>query len=201
MKASLHLKGYSASMKAFALASRKICAVVLTGLMLTFNLPAQAATANKPDFEVENADGPSGSLSVPTGAPLRLTIKSDRISIYAVKLVEDNTTQYLDKQFSLLREIDPTKVTGLSYASEQHHRIVQGAVVGLVSLGAGLIVMTTKTKQHYVGMTWNNNGEKVGVALRVDKSKYREIIQALEAVTGQKCVDQDTTVAKKLGIN
>jgi hypothetical protein len=130
-----------------------------------------------------------------------MTISSERISFYTIKEVEDDWVLHAThKQVTLLAEVPVKAVTGLSYASDTHHRIGKGVAVGFISLGAGLIVAATKEKKHYIGMTWNDSGNKGGVALRVDKKQYRGIILAFEAVTGQKCVNEDITISKKLGI-
>jgi hypothetical protein len=61
-----------------------------------------------------------------------------------------------------------------------------------VTLGVGAIVAFSKSKKHYIGITWDDSGKKGGVALQADKNEYRGLLAALEGVTGKKAVDADT---------
>jgi len=61
----------------------------------------------------------------------------------------------------------------------------------------GAIIAFSKSKKHYIGITWDDGGKKGGVALQADKDEYRGILTALEGVTGRKAVDTDEDAAKK----
>ena len=54
-----------------------------------------------------------------------------------------------------------------------HRRV--GAAIGLavVSLGIGGLMALTKSKKHYIGVTYDDGGKKGGFALQCDKSNYR----------------------------
>jgi hypothetical protein len=54
----------------------------------------------------------------------------------------------------------------------------------------------TKSKKHYVGLTWDANGTKGGFAMQCDKSDYRGVIAGLEGVTGKKAVNSDAMTVK-----
>jgi hypothetical protein len=60
-----------------------------------------------------------------------------------------------------------------------------------VSLGIGAIVACSKSKKDFIGITWDDNSKKGGIALQADKNEYRGILTALEGVTGQKTVNTD----------
>jgi hypothetical protein len=66
----------------------------------------------------------------------------------------------------------------------------------VVSLGIGALMALTKSKKHYIGLTWDNAGSKGGVAFQADKSEYRGILAGLEGVTGKKAVDTDAMNVK-----
>jgi hypothetical protein len=87
-------------------------------------------------------------------------------------------------------------VTEISYGQDVHRRV--GAAIGLavVSLGIGALMALTKSKKHYVGLTWVDGDKKGGFAMQCDKNDYRGVLAGLEGVTGKKAVDSDTMTVK-----
>ncbi len=84
------------------------------------------------------------------------------------------------------------------YATLAHvHRRV-GAAIGLaaVSLGVGALMALTKSKKHFIGLTWDDHGTKGGLAFQADKNDYRGLLAGLEGVTGKKAVNSDTMNVK-----
>jgi hypothetical protein len=73
-----------------------------------------------------------------------------------------------------------------------------GAAIGLavVSFGIGALMALTKSKKHFVGLTWNDAGKKGGIAFQADKSDYRGVLAGLEGITGKKAVDSDALSVK-----
>ncbi|MEI9970121.1 MAG: hypothetical protein WDM87_16435 [Terracidiphilus sp.] len=45
-------------------------------------------------------------------------------------------------------------------------------------------------------ITWDNNGQKGGIAFQADKNDYRGLLAGLEGITGKKAVDSDTMTVK-----
>jgi len=71
--------------------------------------------------------------------------------------------------------------------------------VGVFTLGAGALVALSKSKKHFVGLTWADGDKKGGLAIQCDKNEYRGILAALEGVTGKKAVNSESmTVRTKL---
>ena len=68
--------------------------------------------------------------------------------------------------------------------------------LAVISLGIGGLMALTKSKKHYVGLTWADGDKKGGLAIQCDKSNYRGILAALEGVTGRKAVNSDTMTVK-----
>jgi len=70
-----------------------------------------------------------------------------------------------------------------------HRRV--GAAIGLalVSFGIGALMALTKSKKHFVGLTWADGDKKGGLAMQCDKNEYRGILAGLEGVSGKKAVD------------
>jgi hypothetical protein len=84
----------------------------------------------------------------------------------------------------------------ISYGQDVHRRV--GAAIGLavVSLGIGALMALTKSKKHYVGLTWATREAKGGFAMQCDKNEYRGVLAGLEGVTGKKAVNSDAMTVK-----
>lgn len=124
-----------------------------------------------------------GSLpQVKTGAGLNLVISQSSITF-----MKDKTA---------VSTIPTSAVTEISYGQDVHRRV--GAAIGLavVSLGIGGLMALTKSKKHYVGLTWADGDKKGGLAIQCDKNDYRGVLAALEGVTGKKAVNSDTMTVK-----
>ena len=110
---------------------------------------------------------------------------------------------YIDpQQFRLVRDkedvitVPAASITEISYGEDVHRRV--GAAIGLavVSLGIGALMALSKSKKHYVGITWADGDKKGGIAFQADKSDYRGLLTGLEGITGKKAVDSDALKVK-----
>ena len=72
-----------------------------------------------------------------------------------------------------------------SYEYTKKHRVTQGAVVMVASLGAGAIVMLTKSKSHWLYVDFHEQNVPKSVVLRMDKHNYKAIFQAVKTHTGK----------------
>ena len=72
-----------------------------------------------------------------------------------------------------------------SYEYTKKHRITQGAVVMVASLGAGAIVMLTKSKSHWLYIDFHEQNVPKSVVLRMDKNEYHKIFDAIGTHTGK----------------
>jgi hypothetical protein len=81
-------------------------------------------------------------------------------------------------------------------AQDVHRRV--GAAIGLAvfSLGLGALLALSKSKKHFIGITWVNGEQKGGFAMQCDKSDYRGELAALEGISGKKAVDSDAMNVK-----
>jgi hypothetical protein len=61
----------------------------------------------------------------------------------------------------------------------------------IVKRGAvsGASTALSKSKKHYVSLTWQHGEKKGGLAMQFDKNEYRGILTGLEGVTGKKDVE------------
>ena len=126
-------------------------------------------------------DGGSVS-SVKAGTGMKLFIDNEQIRILKDK--EDIAT------------IPAAAVTEISYGQDVHRRV--GAAIGLavVSFGIGGLMALTKSKKHFIGLTWDDGGKKGGVAFQIDKNDYRGVLAGIEGITGKKAVTSDAMNVK-----
>jgi hypothetical protein len=92
--------------------------------------------------------------------------------------------------------IPASAVTEISYGQDVHRRV--GAAIGLavISFGVGALMALTKSKKHFVGLTWADGEKKGGFAMQCDKHDYRGVLAGLEGVTGKKAVDSAALTVK-----
>jgi hypothetical protein len=77
------------------------------------------------------------------------------------------------------------QIDKFSYEYTKKHRITQGAIVMVASLGAGAIVMLTKSKSHWLYIDFHEQNVAKSVVLRMDKNEYQKIFAAVKTHTGK----------------
>ena len=77
------------------------------------------------------------------------------------------------------------QIDKFSYEYTKKHRITQGAIVMVASLGAGAIVMLTKSKSHWLYIDYHEQSVPKSVVLRMDKNEYRKIFDGVKTHTGK----------------
>ena len=109
--------------------------------------------------------------------------------------IESNQIRFTKDKKELVT-IPASAVTEISYGQDVHRRV--GAAIGLavVSFGIGALMALTKSKKHYIGLTWVDGDTKGGFAMQADKNEYRGILAGLEGVTGKKAVDSEAMTVK-----
>jgi CxxC motif-containing protein (DUF1111 family) len=113
-----------------------------------------------------------------------------------MKLIIDSNQVRLLRDKGEIITIPASAITEISYGQDVHRRI--GAAIGLaiISLGIGALMALTKSKKHFVGLTWADGDKKGGFAMQCDKNDYRGVLAGLEGVTGKKAVDSDAMTVK-----
>jgi CxxC motif-containing protein (DUF1111 family) len=113
-----------------------------------------------------------------------------------MKLIIDSNQVRLMRDKGEVITIPASAITEISYGQDVHRRI--GAAIGLavISLGIGALMALTKSKKHFVGLTWADGDTKGGFAMQCDKNNYRGVLAGLEGVTGKKAVDSDAMTVK-----
>ena len=113
-----------------------------------------------------------------------------------VKMYIEGTNVKFVKGKNDVLTIPASSITEISYGQDVHRRI--GTAVGLAvfSLGIGALTALSKSKKHFVGITWADGDKKGGLAMQCDKNDYRGVLAGLEGVSGRKAVNSDNLTVK-----
>lgn len=151
----------------------------LTSLTLCLILTCSAFAGDQ-GYKVTYDGGSMADLKAGTG--MKLYLDENRIRVVKDKLDVIN--------------VPASAVTEISYGQDVHRRV--GAAIGLavVSLGVGALMALTKSKKHFIGLTWDDQGRKGGAAFQADKNEYRGVLAGLEGITGKKAVNSATLTVK-----
>jgi len=151
----------------------------LLALLLCIAIPS-VAFAGDNSYKVKYDGGSLTDIKAGTGVQL---------------FIEQNQVRLLNDKTELVA-IPASAITEISYGQDVHRRI--GAAIGLavVSLGIGALMALTKSKKHFVGLTWAVGDKKGGFAMQCDKNEYRGVLAGLEGVTGKKAVNSDAMTVK-----
>ncbi len=124
-----------------------------------------------------------GSLpNVKTGAGLHMLLEQDK-----VRFVQDGKE---------IASIPASAITEISYGQDVHRRVGSAIALGTLTLGLGALMALSKSKKHFVGLTWADGDKKGGLAMQCDKNEYRGILAGLEGISGKKAVDSTTMTVK-----
>ena len=113
-----------------------------------------------------------------------------------MKLYLDQNQIRIVKNDADIIALPASAVTEISYGQDVHRRV--GAAIGLatISFGVGALMALTKSKKHFIGLTWDDAGKKGGAAFQADKNDYRGVLAGLEGITGKRAVNSDTMTVK-----
>lgn len=129
-------------------------------------------------------------------------VKYDGGSVTNVKAGNDVKLFIEGNQIRIVRDkadvatIPASSVTEISYGQDVHRRVGTAVAVAVFSFGIGALTALSKSKKHFIGLTWANGDAKGGFAMQCDKNDYRGILAGLEGVTGKKAVDSDALNVK-----
>jgi hypothetical protein len=152
--------------------------LLATVLCITMPIAMSAAADNGYKVAYDGGSVPD----IKTGVGLKLYLDSNQI-----RLVRDSTN---------VITIPASSVTEISYGQDVHRRVGAAIGIGVVTLGVGALMALTKSKKHFVGLTWINGDQKGGFAMQCDKNDYRGVLTGLEGITGKKAVDSAALTVK-----
>ena len=139
----------------------------ITGLIIAALLLSNVSSADETAFNVKLADAKGKQ------ADARLVFSDDSKNV-AVRVA--------DREFVT---VPYDQLDKFSYEYTKKHRITQGAIVMVASLGAGAIVMLTKSKSHWLYIDYHEENVPRSVVLRMDKNDYKKIFDAVKTHTGK----------------
>jgi hypothetical protein len=151
----------------------------LIAVLLAIAVPSCVIAAES-GHKVEYDGGSITGLKA--GTDLRLHIEQDKIRFNR------------DKKEVLV--IPAGAVTEISYGQDVHRRIGTAIGIGVFTLGIGALMALSKSKKHFIGVTWDDAGKKGGLAFQANKNDYRGVLAGLEGVSGKKAVNADTMTVK-----
>lgn len=154
---------------------------LIVAASLCFAIPTSLFAADAAGGYKVKYDG--GSLpNAKVGDGMKLVLDGN-----AVKFVEDGRE---------VVNIPASTITEISYGQDVHRRVGAAIGIAVVSFGVGALMALTKSKKHYVGLTWADGDKKGGLAIQCDKNDYRGVLAALEGVSGKKAIDSDAMTVK-----
>jgi len=107
-----------------------------------------------------------GSIpSVKAGTDMKLYIDGNNI-----RIMKDKTE---------IAVVPAAAITEISYGQDVHRRVGAAIGVAVFSLGIGALLALSKSKKHFVGLTWDDGGKKGGFAFQADKNDYRGLLAGL----------------------
>ena len=114
----------------------------------------------------------------------------------SVQLVIEQTQIKLIRGKETIENIPVAAITEVSYGQDVHRRVGSAIALALFTYGAGALLALSKSKKHFVGLTWVNGDKKGGFAMQCDKHDYRGVLAGLEGITGKKAVNSDAMTVK-----
>lgn len=141
---------------------------------------ALAADHDSPSYKVVYDGGSVGGLKA--GTELKMYIDQTQVRFFHGK--------------ELITTVPAAAITEVSYGQDVHRRVGTAIAVATVSLGVGALLALTKSKKHYVGLTWATGDQKGGLAMQCDKGEYRGILTGLSGISGKPVVDSDSLTVK-----
>lgn len=151
----------------------------LLAVALCFALPAVSLAAD------------NGYKVTYDGGSLPDTKSGTGVKIY----IEGNQVRFVKDKTDLIA-IPASSITEISYGQDVHRRVGTAVAVGVFTLGLGALTALSKSKKHFVGITWADGDKKGGLAMQCDKNDYRGILAGLEGVSGKKAVDSESMTVK-----
>lgn len=148
--------------------------------LLCFAIPVASFAASDVAYKVRYDGGSIPNLK--SGNDVKLYIEE-----HQVRIVKDKAD---------VKVIPASAITEVSYGQDVHRRVGAAIGIGVVTLGVGALMALTKSKKHYIGVTWDDAGKKGGFAFQADKSEYRGVLAGLEGVSGKKAVNSDAMTVK-----
>jgi hypothetical protein len=113
-----------------------------------------------------------------------------------MKLYLDGSNIRIMKDKTEVAIVPASAIMEISYGQDVHRRVGAAIGVAVVTFGIGALLALSKSKKHFIGLTWDDGGKKGGFAFQADKNDYRGLLAGLEGVTGKKAINSDAMTVK-----
>lgn len=90
------------------------------------------------------------------------------------------------------------QIDNISYEYTKKHRFKQGAAIGMLSPGTGIIVAFTKSKNHWLEIDFHDKNAPGALVLKLDKHDYQKVCSAAKVHTGKDVAIRGKTDTKLL---
>ena len=141
----------------------------------------------------ETSDAPGNSYNVAYDGGSLIGIKAGE---KAKLIIEEKQIRLIKGKVQEIVAIPAGSVTEISYGQDVHRRIGAAIGVAVFTLGIGALLALTKSKKHFIGLTWADGDKKGGFAMQCDKNDYRGLLAGIEGVTGKKAIDSEAMTVK-----
>lgn len=85
-----------------------------------------------------------------------------------------------------IAEVPYASINKLSYEQAKRHRVKEGAIIMIASLGVGGIVMLTKSKNHWLYVDYKDaEGKPKDLTLKLDKNEYERVLKTAKEMSGR----------------
>jgi CxxC motif-containing protein (DUF1111 family) len=109
--------------------------------------------------------------------------------------IDQNQVRFVKDKKDLV-VVPASAITEISYGQDVHRRVGTAVAVGVFTLGLGALTALSKSKKHFVGLTWANGDQKGGLAMQCDKNEYRGVLAGLEGISGKKAINSEPMTVK-----
>jgi hypothetical protein len=167
---------------------------------------AQASKKPAPEHQIYGIRYGGGTLpyaesnlwiGVSVGTPSTSFYVSDKLRHHDPKA--NAVATYMQKNINKVQtfSIPSNSIKSITLSQDKHHRVGSGIALSVVSLGAGIPVMFTKSTKDYIELTWDDNGKKGAAEFQADKKDYRGLLTALSGASGVPVTAAVDTQGKK----
>jgi len=100
-------------------------------------------------------------------------------SIQSLKSGDDIHVLPEQKQIRLVKNkkdvavVPASSITEVSYGQDVHRRVGAAIGIGVVTFGLGALMALAKSKKHFIGLTWDDGGNKGGFAFQARQTRIQ----------------------------
>jgi hypothetical protein len=174
------------------------CSLLLCPLLVAQQVPTTAASPQQPPTQTaQTASSAAAQTAQPSAPPprdvtfgnVKLADPKGRLTGAAL-IFSDSTKSVLVRVSGRdVASIPYANVDKLSYEYTKKHRITSGAIVMVFSLGAGAVVMLTKSKSNWFYIDYHDKDSKELIVLKLEKKDLPTIFQAAKDHAGKEVVN------------